>query len=233
MVVWLSAIHILYLFCLPTLANISIAPLVQNQLASGFWLLFGIIGIPIGFAGMMVFNPFPNDIGGAIIRTFLLPVMAGLWWWIEEGTLLAYFPMMLVFEFMAIYLSLLIMSFIPLRYYDPHNPSAGSSKTYFTILLTQGILAAGGLTAILIIAIWPWVTIEPYWHHPVTHLLILFAAIQYLVSNFRLQYKNSTNRWQGGRKIPRSFPDTDISIEAILLLAPLPWLASFWFLLDS
>jgi len=229
LVIWLSVIHVLYLFSLPTIANFVIAPTVHDQWYAGFWFGFGLIGVPIAFAGMMSFNPFPRDPAAAFVRTFLLPAAAGGWWWYKQGTLLEYFAVMLVFEFMAIYLSLILMSFIPLKYYDPYNPRSGSARSYFSILIAH-VLIAGGFVAALVISIWPWAMQEPFWQHPVTYLLLLLATMQYLISNFRLQLSTSEYRWKESGNKPHAFPDNDVSIEGLLLLAPLPWILSFWFI---
>ena len=230
LVVWLSVLHVIYLMSLPVLANMTIAPIVYDHTVNAvFWGIFGMLGMPIAFAGMMSLNPFPRDIFGALMRTFFLPVSAGIWWWVQEGSLLEYFAVMLVYEFLAIYLSIFLMSFIPLKYYDPNNPNARNARTYFNILIFQGFIAAGGFTIALIIAIWPWAKNDPYWYSPVTYILLLIAAVQYIYSNYRWHQINS-DRWEGNRKRPALVPDNTVSIEGILLLSPIPWLISFAFI---
>jgi hypothetical protein len=230
LVIWLSVIHVVYLMLLPILANITIAPIVYSHTVNAvFWGIFGMLGMPIAFAGMMSLNPFPRDVIGALFRTFFLPIIAGLWWWYVGGSIVEYFAVMLVYEFFAIYLSLFLMSFIPLEMYDPNNPKAGNKRTYYNILIFQGLIAAGGFMIVLIVAIWPWAKNDPYWYRPFTYLLLLISAAQYMISNFRW-HKINSNRWEGNRKRPRFVADDNVSIEAILLFSPFPWLISFLFI---
>lgn len=229
-VYWLSVIHVIYLMSLPVLANITIAPIVYDHTVNAvFWGIFGMLGMPLAFAGMMSLNPFPRDVFSALMRTLFLPVTAGIWWWTQGGTLLEYFAVMLVYEFLAIYLSIFLMCFIPLKEYDPHNPKAGDVRTYWSILIFQGFLGAGGFIVALVIAILPWAVNEPFWYSPVTYIFLLIAAVQYIYSNYRWHQINS-HRWDGKRKRPTLGIDNTISIEPFLLFVAIPWLISFAFI---
>jgi hypothetical protein len=230
LVLWLSIIHVIYLMSLPVLANITIASIVYPHTVNAvFWGIFGLLGMPIAFAGMMSLNPFPRDIFSALMRAFFLPVTAGIWWWIQEGSLIEYFAVMLVYEFLAIYLSIFLMYFIPLTYYDPNNPKAGNARTYWNILIFQGFLGAGGFIIALILAIWPWAKNDSFWYNPITYIFLLIAAIQYIYSNFQWHRINS-DRWEGQRKRTALVPDNTVSIEPVLLFIFIPWLISFGFI---
>ena len=193
------------------------------------WAIFGFLGMPIAFAGILALNPFPRDIPGALIRTLFIPVTSGIWWWYLEGTLLEYFVTVLVCEFIAIYLSLFLMSFIPLKVYDPQNPNAGDPAAYLKILVFQGFMASGGFMLALVIAILPWARDVQYWQRPFTYILLLISALQYINSNFHW-HKSNSDRWDGDGKEPKPVRFDVISIEPVLLLVAIPWLISFIFI---
>ncbi|MCW8964834.1 MAG: hypothetical protein OQL16_13645 [Gammaproteobacteria bacterium] len=228
-VIWLSAIHVIYLMSLPVLTNFTLSPIIDDTWHTVLWFMFGVLGIPLGFAGMLSLNPFPRQAAAAIMRTFFLPVSAGLWWWFQEGTLLEYFAIMLIFEFLAIYLSIFFMCFIPLGYYDPENPKAGNRRTYINILIFQGFVAAGGFIVLLLASSWPWLISEPFWHHPLTYLILLIATIEYIVGNFSW-HKTHSYRWKEKKDRPTLTMDDTLSIEPVLLLAPIPWFISLIYL---
>lgn len=226
-VIWLSVLHVIYLLSLPILANITIAPIVRDQTFHAvFWFIFGILGMPISYAGMMSLNPFPRDLIGALMRTLFLPITAGLWWWYLDGSLIEFFAVMLIYEFLAIFLSIFMMSFIPLKLYDSNNPKAGNARAYINILLFQGFIAAGGFMIVLVIAIWPWAINDPLWYRPFTYILLFTTAIQYIISNFRW-HRSNAYRWEEDQKRPKFVGGETVSIEPVLLLVSIPWLISF------
>ena len=185
--------------------------MLESPLARWAWFCFGLLCVPIVFAGMAVFNPFPKTLAPALEHTLLLPVATGLWCWFNEGTVSEYFAVMLVLEALALLMSLCLMSFIPLKFYDPDNPKAKGFGNYIVILLVHwGV--AGFFIATLTVALWSWWLSDPFWRHPGTILLAAVATIEYIVKNFRHQRAKRQ-------------PET-ISIEPLLLLAPLPWLGT-------
>ncbi len=235
-IIWLSVINVIYLMSLPILANITIVPIIYHSTVptahAVFWAIFGMLGMPLAFAGMLALNPFPREIKGALMRTFYLPITAGLWWWYQDGTMLEYFTVMLLYEFLAIYLSIFLQSIIPLKYYDPNCPKAGSISNYFGILILHGFIVSGGFITILIISVWPWAKNISYWHHPITYFLLLVAAVEYIISSFRW-HKINSHRWDGcdeNSQRPVLVDTPQVYIENILMLAPIPWLISFAFI---
>ena len=201
----------LFLLSLPAIANFTVVPMLGSDLAKWAWFGFGIVGLPIIFAGMVVFNPFPKTLGQALGHVLALPVVTGIWCRFYGGTLSEYFAVMLVLESLALLLSLCLMSFIPLKFYDPDNPKAKGIANYFIIILVHWC-AAGFFIATLSVALWGWWAIDPFWRHPATLALLGVATIEYIVKNFRYQ---------------RTKQQTEIiSIEPVLIGAPVPWLAT-------
>jgi len=216
-VYWLSVIYILYLLALPVLANFTIVPLLgESALSIVCWFYFGLFGITLAYGGMFSFYPFPRDPASALMRTLFLPISAGLWWlWNQEVAPIEYFAIMLIFETLAMYLSIFLMSFIPMRFYNPDHPKAKGIGNYFFTLIIEGGIFAGGFIAALAVVIWPWVTNDALWQHPVTWLLLLIAAIEHIVANFK---------WH------RTTYEISFSIEPVLLFTSIPWGIS-WFLI--
>ena len=203
--------HVWFLLSLAAIANFTVVPMLESTLAKGAWLCFGILGLPITFAGMVVFNPFPRTLGPALQHVLLIPVATAIWCWSGDGTLSEYFAVMLVLESLALLISLCLMSFIPLKFYDTDNPKAGSIVSYFVILLVHWV-GSGFFIATLAVAMWPWWISDPFWQHPVTLALLMVTTIEYIAKNFRYQLTKQETE--------------TISIEPMLLLAPLPWLGT-------
>jgi len=215
----LSVLHVVYLGALPTLANFTIVPALDNTLEKLAWGYFGLFCVPLVFAGMKTLNRFPMEPIGAMMHVLFVPVATGLWWWLQEGTLLKYFTILLIFESLAIFISVFLMSFVPMRYYDPTNPKARGIGNYIMVAFTSGIILSGGFIAALGIVMWSWWTSDPFWQHPVTLVLLLIASVEYMYRNF--QYHMDKNQGQQA---------SILSIEPLLLLSPIPWAIS-WALL--
>ncbi len=215
----ISAIQVLYLCSLPVLANFTVVPMLDSIPGKFAWAYFGLLGLPITFAGLKVFNRFPMDPLVALLQVLFIPVASGLWWWVQEGTLLEYFAILLIFEALAILLSLFLMSFIPMRFYDPDNPRAKGLKNYFVVLFSHGILLGGGFIVALGSAMWPWWKSDPFWQHPFTLVLLLLAAIEYIYRNVQYQRNKEHTR-----------EVETLSIEPLLIFSPIPWAIS-WALL--
>ena len=73
-------------------------------------------------------------------------------------------------------------------------------------------MGAGFFIATLAVAMWPWWISDPFWRHPVTLALLMVTTTEYIVKNFRYQLTKQETE--------------TISIEPMLLLAPLPWLGT-------
>ncbi|MDJ0655584.1 MAG: hypothetical protein QNJ40_15580 [Xanthomonadales bacterium] len=225
-VVALSVLHVLFLMAVPVLANIALVPVIDGTWHVGLWFFFGLLGIPIAFAGMMAFNPFPRSLPAALIRTLTLPVAVGAWWWVQGGSLTGYFAAMLVFEFLAVFLSIFLMCFLPMSWYDPTNPEAGNWKTYINVLVLQGSLAAG-FSAALILSVWPWLVQQTAWAQPVTYVILGLAILDYMVSHFQWHRRHAGRHRRLGQ-LPVA--DDPVSIEPLLLFTPVLWLMTFVYL---
>lgn len=218
-VYWLSVINVLYLLSLPVFANITIVPLLEeSSLRTLCWFYFGFFGITLAFAGLTVFYPFPRDLLGALMRTFLLPFSAALWWWYQESTLVEYFTIMLIYESLAMFLSIFLMCFIPMKYYNPDHPKARGIGNYLVILIFEGFVMAGSFISAILVVIWPWVSTDAFWQHPVTWFFLLVAAIEYIIANFKC-HKRDSNYFSDEKKRT----EVSFSIEYLLIFVSIPW----------
>ena len=224
-VVGLSAFHVLFLLAIPVLANFTVVPTIIGTWRIVVWFFFGLLIVPIAFAGMLALNPFPRTFLPAVLRALLLPVVAGVWWLYQDGTVTGYFTAMLVFEFLAVFCVRVFYVLSASALVRPGKiPRRAMCGLTFLILAFQGFVAAGGFACALIVALWPWFVEYSLWRQPFTYLILFLAAVELIVANFRWHRVNS-DRLHGPGKRPTL--DETVSIEAFLLLAPVPWLISF------